>query len=513
MAPPRQPSGLERLRMAGGPLPPYRLKNPAWGSVEVPGELPPSKALRGLGQARPELGTEGWEVDLGEGRESWPIGVDPVVVAEEPPMELSDRREALAAAGVSPEEVAEIEQFFAGRNAPPRQPSGLERLRVAGKKPAEPEMTGKMPDGAVARNDRGAISGSGGPAGALTSLLLRAAPTPRAAPSSSTATPATGETSDKLPAAPEEPLPGVQVAPDGQGLTLTPEAFQAIATLSGDEQLMALGEQVTRRAKDDRAAKAAQAAFEAQTRLRERQLATGEGSLKEKKLSRLAADARAAAELRFKRDKLSADQKAREKAIADKLARSSTKDAYAMETRLRQEILRSPSVKEALAVGDAWERIQTVGKGPSPAGDLSLVFAYMKLLDPTSVVREKEQATAQNAAATPDKVRNLWNRVLAGEPLTPAQRKDFRKEADALYGAQRKRLGGFIDSYRKIVDDYGLDVDRVLAPALAAAPPGNSPPDNTSDEVPMRDPDTGNEVMMPADEVEDAEAGGWERVD
>jgi len=39
------------------------------------------------------------------------------------------------------------------------------------------------------------------------------------------------------------------------------------------------------------------------------------------------------------------------------------------------------------------------------------------MLDPGSVVRESEFATAQNAAGVPDQVRNMYNKVLSGTRL------------------------------------------------------------------------------------------------
>lgn len=78
--------------------------------------------------------------------------------------------------------------------------------------------------------------------------------------------------------------------------------------------------------------------------------------------------------------------------------------------------------------------IKTVAAGkPTPAGDLSLIFAYMKLLDPGSTVREGEQATAANARGVEESVRSLYNRVLLGDKLGPNQRADFLSQAEAQY--------------------------------------------------------------------------------
>ena len=78
------------------------------------------------------------------------------------------------------------------------------------------------------------------------------------------------------------------------------------------------------------------------------------------------------------------------------------------------------------------------------AGDLSAIFTYMKVLDPTSVVREGEQATASNATGISGRVRTLYNKVLAGEKLNEDQRNDFKRTAIGLFQSNQQAL----DAYR-----------------------------------------------------------------
>jgi hypothetical protein len=73
----------------------------------------------------------------------------------------------------------------------------------------------------------------------------------------------------------------------------------------------------------------------------------------------------------------------------------------------------------------------------SPAGDMGLVYSYMKMLDPTSAVREAEYATAENARGVPATVRNLWNRLQNGERLDEDQRKDFSNRAERYFAQER----------------------------------------------------------------------------
>ncbi|GMA75874.1 hypothetical protein GCM10025880_22910 [Methylorubrum aminovorans] len=114
----------------------------------------------------------------------------------------------------------------------------------------------------------------------------------------------------------------------------------------------------------------------------------------------------------------------------------------------------------------------------SPASDIALIFGYMKMLDPGSVVREGEYATAQNAAGIPDRVRNAYNKAIQGEFLTDGQRQDFVDTAGRLYGQAYQQAEQTGVRYRDLAKGQGLDEGRVVAlpdrlvgPKLGRKPP------------------------------------------
>jgi hypothetical protein len=100
---------------------------------------------------------------------------------------------------------------------------------------------------------------------------------------------------------------------------------------------------------------------------------------------------------------------------------------------LRGEVVKAGKELQFPSVVSAFDRIKASSEDPSAAGDLSLIFNYMKMLDPGSVVRESEFATAQNSAGVPDRIRNMYNRVLSGERLGTEQRNDFVDRANRLF--------------------------------------------------------------------------------
>ena len=136
------------------------------------------------------------------------------------------------------------------------------------------------------------------------------------------------------------------------------------------------------------------------------------------------------------------------------------KDRAQTEAGLRKEF--SSLSKDYRTARDAYARVQASASDPSAAGDLALVFNYMKVLDPLSVVREGEFATAQNASGVPERVRNVWNRALSGERLGPEQRADFVDRAGKLFAAQDSQHTKLVDQFSGIGSRLGVDIRNVV---------------------------------------------------
>lgn len=111
---------------------------------------------------------------------------------------------------------------------------------------------------------------------------------------------------------------------------------------------------------------------------------------------------------------------------------------------------------------DAMQRIRDSASDPSGAGDLALIFNFMKTLDPGSTVREGEFANAQNSAGIDERTRGLYNRIVDGERLSDNQRKDFVVRAEKLYGGQEKIHKKRIAEFRRVAEKDGLDPDQVI---------------------------------------------------
>lgn len=123
---------------------------------------------------------------------------------------------------------------------------------------------------------------------------------------------------------------------------------------------------------------------------------------------------------------------------------------------------------------DAFKRVMAAKEGP--VGDVSLIYGYMKMLDPESVVREGEYATAQNTTGAAGQIANLYNRVLKGDRLNPEQRSQFKEQAKEVYNAQFSSQQELAKSYEGLAQRGRVDPIDVLSSVELLTPDQIMPP-------------------------------------
>jgi hypothetical protein len=110
----------------------------------------------------------------------------------------------------------------------------------------------------------------------------------------------------------------------------------------------------------------------------------------------------------------------------------------------------------------------------------------MKVLDPTSVVREGEFATAANAGSVPDAVRNMWNRLLTGERLG-ANRQDFINQATNMFNSATTQQNQLVSEYQRIAKANGITPENVIV---------NVAPTSTYNGAPISTANTGSTTVL-----------------
>lgn len=146
------------------------------------------------------------------------------------------------------------------------------------------------------------------------------------------------------------------------------------------------------------------------------------------------------------------------------------KDRFLMEEKLRNDYqTRSAKYVEAQRIQDTINTSVNAANGP---GDYALVTQFLKMLDPTSVVRETEFAQAQNANGVIPGLLAKLTKFKDGELLAPVDREKYRKLAEQFMNAAKQKE--MVD--RKLIENnvksYGLSMENIFPEDRGTIKPG-----------------------------------------
>jgi hypothetical protein len=169
-------------------------------------------------------------------------------------------------------------------------------------------------------------------------------------------------------------------------------------------------------------------------------------------------------EIGLKRQGLGLEQQAmslRQQQLMNELAGGvSPSEAAKIEKELRAEVAKESG--EYKTVKHAYNKVKEAASNPSAANDIALTFGFMKLIDPPSTVRESEVASAENAAGVPERIRNIYNKALSGQRLTPEQRADFVKSAKGQYKTYVINYKEVSSQYKNLAEKYQVNPENVV---------------------------------------------------
>ena len=156
------------------------------------------------------------------------------------------------------------------------------------------------------------------------------------------------------------------------------------------------------------------------------------------------------------------------KVVRDTTPAKSGGPSFGDESSLRKEW--NALTEDYRSIGSMWSKVLEAGSNPTSANDIALIFGYMKILDPRSVVREGEFATAQNAGNIEESIRARYNQLIEGSGrLTPEQRQAFLQSAYGTVKSQIPQLSALERQYNAIAIARGFDPRMIVVNPLQSA--------------------------------------------
>jgi len=135
------------------------------------------------------------------------------------------------------------------------------------------------------------------------------------------------------------------------------------------------------------------------------------------------------------------------------------------EGKLRREY--EDATKQYRDVRQAFQKVEASLGLATGIGDIGGIFGIMKVFDPTSTVREGEQASVQNSAGVPEYIRSLYNRAVSGELLTPEQRRDIVAVGRVQFGTYEQGYQERVANFTRMANDYGIDPRNIVGSSEA----------------------------------------------
>jgi len=135
---------------------------------------------------------------------------------------------------------------------------------------------------------------------------------------------------------------------------------------------------------------------------------------------------------------------------------------FEAEEKLRKEF--QTRTKTYQEVNQTYQTLKASSNAKSGPGDIALITGFMKMLDPGSVVRETEFATARDTAGLYTRLENILQKVNNGEFLKPAQRDEFVNLAGEYYKAAQKKSDEDKKAIGAVVKNYKLNRENVFGP-------------------------------------------------
>jgi len=114
-------------------------------------------------------------------------------------------------------------------------------------------------------------------------------------------------------------------------------------------------------------------------------------------------------------------------------------------------------LKNTVEINNTAKDLEKLGGKISGPASIAIVFKFMKALDPTSVVREGEFATAENSAGIPEGIGNIYNKLINGERLGDRQIQQFIQTAQSLSNSavenSDNQIRSFLDTFGDTVPE------------------------------------------------------------
>jgi outer membrane lipopolysaccharide assembly protein LptE/RlpB len=151
------------------------------------------------------------------------------------------------------------------------------------------------------------------------------------------------------------------------------------------------------------------------------------------------------------------------------------KTLFEQEGKMRDDFSKEPAVKSFRIVVPMLESAKDAVTRPTRAADLNLIYAFAKLMDPDSVVRESETGAVVATASVAERLQAYIGQLNGQAMLNPDMRRKLIAELNSRFGPLKASHDALLDQYSAAARHYGLEPARIFY-SVRQPPPGTPLP-------------------------------------
>jgi len=142
------------------------------------------------------------------------------------------------------------------------------------------------------------------------------------------------------------------------------------------------------------------------------------------------------------------------------------KDPMDVASGIRKEFDDSPEVKNFRTVQASFNKLKNAGDNakPSASDDVSMIFSYMKILDPGARVTDNDYDTIKKTAGWKDQFTTYFEKAKAGNILAPEQRAEILAAGRQAFDGQKKTFANLAERQALLARYHDVPLAHVFTP-------------------------------------------------
>ncbi len=157
-------------------------------------------------------------------------------------------------------------------------------------------------------------------------------------------------------------------------------------------------------------------------------------------------------------------------------------NSFKEETEISKQFESQQPVKDYNVIRPFYKKLVSSANNKTTAGDIGVVFSYMKMLDPGSRITEGEVTSVEQAPNVPSRIIGAYNRLVQTGKFDDNFRQEILSAAKGLNEVNEKEYRSVVKRFTKMASKRGLDPENIITSFDEESDPNSGPTMSPEDE-------------------------------